>query len=179
MDPRPTMRSTEWKTVAHYSVFRILFVALFLVALVWTGCLKNGGNSPILGSKGKKSRQTLHIEESWSGEMPMGTRRKLGEEPFAISDQDEWQKTWKQIRGYETLPVIDFNELVVVVIISCDRSKFELTFFRDFDGELLYTPASSPDEQINTKVCAYVVTAVKREGLRSFNGKLLGPPRHK
>lgn len=152
---------------------------LLLAALMLLGCLKNGGNTPIPGAKGKQPRQAIYIEQSWSGEMSTETRLALREEAFAISSRDEWQKIWKQIRANEPVPPVDFKDLVAIVIINSESSKFELTFFRDFDGELLYNLAPSPAEKINPKVCSYIISTLKREGIRSFNGKILDAAKEK
>jgi hypothetical protein len=167
-----------WRSAS--TVFSLRLGKLILLAtLVLLGCLKNGGNTPIPGIKGKNPRQAIYAEQSWSGEMPTETRLALREEAFAVSSQDEWQKVWKQVRGNEPTPSVDFNDLVVIVIINSDSSKFELTFFRDFDGELLYNLTPSPAEKINSKVCSYIISTLKRDGIRSFNGKVLDVAKQK
>src|SRR5437764_146983 len=113
IDPNRSIRSNASNEVCMFTPSSYLKMLLLTTCLLG-GCLQNHGIGQKSTSPGKKTRQAVFVDQSWSGEIPQEKRIKF-DEIDCITNQVQWQKIWHELRGTEPVPPVDFKEYLVML----------------------------------------------------------------
>jgi hypothetical protein len=126
------------------------------------------GLSVLQGAEAKP----LKTEKEWDGTFPDNADLQLIQEAPRgghVANAQDFAKLWKAWRGKEELPKVDFDkELVFACAAPCHRNKITAEFRLDDKGDL---SARFSATEIGGPGFVYKIVTVKREGVKTINGK--------
>lgn len=111
-----------------------------------------------------------HGEEpgEWKGSVTDGELRTSA--PQIVQNDTELQKLWKSWDQQGAAPKVDFSKDILVIVVSSGSIIMEISTKLDETGDLKVVAGSTRDLRPGFR---YRMKAVKREGVKSVNGKAL------
>src|SRR5262245_3727436 len=140
-----------------------LTLSIVIIAVI---CLNLFFGRSMAQSRGK----LIKVEKVWDGEIRLALRRQAPPKGF-IANEKAWAKLWMAYRGNDELPKIDFDEQMILVVVTNDPNDIgpgRLILNRS--GDLSVSIVSTLMGFANPETCKYIFMLISREGVKSING---------
>jgi hypothetical protein len=119
------------------------------------------------GDGGRKVEPSQHWEGILKKDVLVSVEEPLPEMVIIAEGLDELKPVWKQCRGKEKMPEIDFIKNIVVVVSSRDASDVHAILTLDDKGDLKV----SSRRETGDSGTAYEIAVVPRTGFKTVNQK--------
>jgi hypothetical protein len=137
------------------------------ICLLLAGCVTViTSSTPVYAQVKGKSVPTL---VSWHGEIKMEQRQEAPPGKY-ITDPIAWAKLWKAWRGMEPLPLVNFNETLILVGTGNDPNRISVISTLTEDGNLQQSWSMTMIGYHNPTTCSYQLALVHRAGIKSIDG---------
>ena len=117
--------------------------------------------------------EPVALGKTWDGEVKIALRDRAPGDGY-VADKAAWEKLWKSYQPDAKVPEIDFAKELVLVAVNRDPNQISISATLDAGGNLTVRHASTKIGFPNPETCKYQFAAIKREGIKTINGKPLG-----
>jgi len=131
---------------------------------------KEANVSPQPRVKAEGGQKPVQLERTWDGEVKIELKSDAPADGCLVS-QEKWNKLWKAYRGNEETPNVDFANELVLVAVNKDPNRISIQATLDANGDLSVTYRTTLMAVMNPTTCRYQFAVIKREGIKTINGK--------
>ena len=122
---------------------------------------------PVVTSDARAEKKAVKLEKEWKGSIDDEALAK--DAPTVIGDAKALEKLWKAWKIKGNAPAVDFRK-ELIIIATTSGSKLRLSASLGDKGNLEVLGMSTRDLRPGFR---YVIATVRREGVRTVNGKEL------
>jgi hypothetical protein len=115
----------------------------------------------------------VKLTKTWEGEQDLKIREKAPKNGY-VADKESWEKLWKDFRGEEKMPVVDFTKELVIIACNNDPNSIGIMVSLDEKGDLKVSHISTLVGFVNPTTFKYQFATVKRDGIKTIGGKAIG-----
>ena len=124
-----------------------------------------------------RRRKPVEFVAMWQGNFDNDDKKVQAPTDLYIADKKAWAKLWKAWRGEKAeVPEVNFEKQIILVVPT---RYFETNIYARLDakGELTVKGEDPKDLEfsrvVKKKGFSYQIVAIKREGIKTINGKAL------
>ena len=118
--------------------------------------------------------QEVEMENLWFGKVGDNELSSLAPEDLCIANNDAWEKIWSSWKGDEEVPKIDFQKHFVIVGTAPGPNR--VNPHMRLDGEAANLKVVFAATRMGGPGFGFVFVEMKREGVKTVNGKPLPAP---